>query len=76
MEQVERGWLKVKESAVYCGLSERTIRELLKQGLRHSRLDSGTVLIKTEWIDEFFSRFEVRENEADRIVEEVIRGLG
>ena len=75
MRQVERGWLRVRDAAAYCGLSERTIRGLLKQGLRHSRLASGTVLIKVEWIDEFFTKFEVMGNESDRIVEEVMKGL-
>ena len=73
--QALRGWLKVKDAAVYSGMSERTIRTLLKQGLRHSRLSSGTILIKIEWIDEFLERWEAEENEVDRIVDEVVRGL-
>ena len=70
-----RGWLKVKEAAVYCDMSERTIRSWLKDGLRYSRLRSGTILIKIEWIDDFLGRFEVQENEVDRIVEEVVKGM-
>jgi hypothetical protein len=70
-----RGWLKVKEAAVYCDMSERAIRSWLKDGLRHSRLASGTILIKVEWIDEFLGRFEAQENEVDRIVDEVVRGM-
>jgi hypothetical protein len=72
---MQQGWLKIKQAARYSGLSERTIRGLLKQGLRHSRLASGTVLLKIEWIDAFFLQFEVRANEADRIVEAVMKGL-
>jgi excisionase family DNA binding protein len=73
MEHQEfRGWLKVKEAANYCGLSERKIRSLLKEGLRHSRLRSGTILIKVEWIDEYLGWFEVQENEVDKIVDEVL----
>jgi excisionase family DNA binding protein len=68
-----RGWLKVKEAAVYCDMSERTIRSWLKDGLRHSRLRSGAILIKIEWIDEYLERFETQENVADRIVDEVVR---
>ena len=70
-----RGWLKVKEAAVYCDMSERTIRSWLKDGLRYSRLRSGTILIKVDWIDEFLERFETQENEADRVVDEVMMGL-
>ena len=73
--QALRGWLKVKDAAVYCGLSERKIRSLLKEGLRHSRLRSGTILIKVEWIDEFLGSFEAQENEVDRIVDDAVRGL-
>ena len=70
-----RGWLKVKEAAKYCGLSERKIRSLLKEGLRHSRLRSGTILIKIEWINEYLERFEAQENDVDRIVDEVVKGF-
>ena len=70
-----RGWLKVKEAAVYCDMSERTFRSWLKDGLRYSRLRSGTILIKTEWIDEYLERSEVQENEVDKIVDEVVRGM-
>ena len=70
-----RGWLKVKEAAVYCDMSERTIRSWLKDGLRYSRLKSGTILIKIEWIDEYLERFEAQENEVDRIVDEAVRGM-
>ena len=73
--QALRGWLKVKDAAVYCDMSERTIRSWLKDGLRHSRLRSGTILIKAEWIDEFLERFETEENEVDKIVDEVVRGF-
>ena len=73
--QALRGWLKVKEAAVYCGISERTIRSWLKEGLRHSRLRSGTILIRVSWIDEYLVRFEAQENEVDMIVDEVMRGL-
>jgi hypothetical protein len=65
----------MKEAAVYCDMSERTIRGWLKDGLRHSRLRSGTILIKVEWIDEFLGRFEAQENEVEKIVDEVVRGM-
>ena len=73
--RVVPGWLTVKETAIYCSRSERTIRSWLKEGLRHSRLRSGTVLIKIEWINEYLEGFEAQENELDRIVDEVVRGL-
>ncbi len=64
-------WGKVKNGAQYAGLSERKMRDLLKQGLKHIRLPSGTILIKYEWIDEYLEGFEVVENEIDQVVDEV-----
>ena len=67
------GWGKIKDISKYCGLSERTLRSLLKKGLRHSRLETGTILIKTEWIDQYLENFEIKENEVDKIVGEVLK---
>jgi hypothetical protein len=47
----------------------------LKQGLRHARLPSGTILVKYTDIDEYLSRFVVKENEVDAIVDEVLKSL-
>jgi predicted site-specific integrase-resolvase len=69
------GWAKIKKAAEYSGLSERTLRYYLKDGLKHSRLPSGTVLIKYEWIDEYLEAFAAKEDQVDRIVAETIRGI-
>ncbi len=47
----------------------RTFRSWLKSGLRHSRLKTGTILIKTTWIDEYLEQFEATENIAKAIVD-------
>ena len=52
-------------------LSERTLRTWLKRGLRHSRLPSGTILIKVERIDEFLQGYEVKEDLVEEIVKEL-----
>lgn len=64
------GWLKVKSAAGYAGISERTLRSWLTQGLRHAKVN-GSVLIKSEWIDHWIEKHECTENEADRIVAEL-----
>jgi len=69
------GWLKVKNAAKYADVSERTLRGWLKEGLRHSRLTTGTILIKPQWIDEYLSGFECQENEVDNIVNKACEGL-
>ncbi len=63
---------KMKEASKYCGLSERTLRKLLKEGLPHSRV-RGTILLKREWMDEYFKSFKVVYNQVDEIVNEVLR---
>jgi hypothetical protein len=69
------GWVKVKEAGQYAGLSERTMRDHLKRGLRCSRLPSGTILIKYKWIDDYLESFAEKKNCVDRVVDEVIREL-
>lgn len=66
-----KGWTKHKSGALYAGVSERTFRPWLKKGLRHVRLDTGTILIRYRWIDQFLESFEVQENEVSRIVSEI-----
>ena len=73
------GWTKIKQAAKYAGVSERTVRDWLKNGLKHSRLTSGTVLIKYTSIDAYLERFEVRDDQdlklneiANQIAREVL----
>lgn len=65
------GWVKVKAASVYAGVSPRTLRKWLKRGLKHSRLPSGTILVKYESIDEFLAAFEACDNEIERMVDEI-----
>ena len=46
-----RGWAKVKSAAKYADVSERTIRSLLKQGLKYSRVSSNMILIRYDAIN-------------------------
>ena len=68
-------WFKIPAAATYSGLSERKMRDLLKEGLRHSRLKTGTILIKRAWIDEYLESFEHQENKVETIISEVMEGL-
>lgn len=71
-----KGWAKVPQIAEYMGLSQRTVRDLLKQGLRASRMPSGTILIKYVWADEYLEQFEDDGgNRVNAIVDEVMEGL-
>jgi len=68
-----RGWAKVKEAAKYAGVSVRTLRDWLKNGLRHSRVSAGMILVSYAAIDEYLVGFEVNENEVVDIVDEVVK---
>jgi hypothetical protein len=70
-----QGWKKVKQSAEYAGVSTRTFRPWLKEGLRHLRLPSGTILIKLDWIDQFLESFEHQENTLDNLADNILKGL-
>ena len=65
------GWTKIKDASRYAGISERCFRGWLKKGLRHIRMNTGTILVKYTWIDEFLENFEVQDNEVSRIVTEI-----
>jgi hypothetical protein len=66
------GWGKVKNVARYAGVSERTVEEWLKQGLKCSRLPSGLRLVKFQWVDEFLEDFAESENRGEQIADEVL----
>jgi hypothetical protein len=69
------GWFSIGASAAYASVSPRTVREWLRVGLRHSRLSSRLILIEKESLDEFLRKFEVREDEIEQTVDEVMEGF-
>ena len=69
------GWAKIKKAAAYADIGERSFRKWLRQGLKHSRLPSGTILIRYSDIDEWLNGFEVNEDHVSKIVDEVLSDL-
>jgi hypothetical protein len=73
---MDKGWDKVKPISKYMGLSERKCRDLLKTGLRHIRLPSGTILIKYSWADQYLEQFEINNDDhVSKIVDDVCQEL-
>ena len=66
-----QGWAKVKQGARYAGVSERTLRDWLKNGLKHSQLPTGSILIRYADIDVHLEKFAVTGKEVDSVVYEV-----
>jgi len=69
------GWARIKEGAKYAGIRERTFRDWLKAGLKHSRLPSGTILIRYSWIHEWLEKYEVNENKVNEIVDQTLKEM-
>ena len=67
------GWATIKKAAKYADVSERTFRDWLKNGLKHSRLNAKTIRIRYSDIDEFLDRFQVDDHLLDDLVDSVMR---
>ena len=70
-----RGYGKVKAASRYAGVSERTFRDWLKEGLPHFRLSSGTILVAYSDIDSWLEKFRVDGSMVDEIVDQVMSDL-
>jgi hypothetical protein len=49
------------------------MRNWLKQGLRHARIPSGTVLIRYRDIDDYLEQFCGSDHQINRIVDDVVK---
>lgn len=70
-----KGWANVKNAAKYADVSERTVRNWLKEGLKHSRLNAKTIRIQYSDIDDFLEQFQVDGHIVDNIVDSVFSDL-
>ena len=69
------GWGKVKTIAKYAGVSERTIEEWLKRGLKCTHMPSGLRLIKYAWVDEFLEKFADSINRTEEMADEIFSSI-
>jgi hypothetical protein len=70
-----RGWCKPSQGAKYAGVSLKVFRRWLGNGLRHSRLPNGRILVSMAAIDEYLKQFEVKDDSAKVAAEELTEGL-
>jgi len=69
------GYLNKQAAAEYAGVSKGTIRNWMKDGLRHIRR-GNVVLIKPEWIDDFLEPHEdMTYQKLKKMVDEMVRKL-
>jgi hypothetical protein len=69
------GWASIKNAAKYSDVAVRTMRDLLKRGLKHSRVSFGMISVRYSDIDEFFMQYQENEDKIDKIVDEVMKGF-
>jgi hypothetical protein len=74
-KQFSQGWAKVNKTATHIGMSPRSVRKLLRQGLPYSRLPSGAILISLDQVDEYIKKFQVVNDELDSVVNDVIKSI-
>ena len=70
----QTGWCKPSQGARYAGVSLKVFRGFLRDGLEHSQLPNGRILLKFEAIDHYLEQFKVR-NEAQRMADELLKGM-
>ena len=70
-----KGWANVKNASKYADVSERTLRDWLKNGLKHSRLNTKTIRIKYDDVDEYLEQFQINDDFVDDVVDSVMSAL-
>ncbi len=70
-----RGWCKPSKGAKYAGVSLKVFRGWLANGLDHSQLPNGRILIKHEAIDSYLQQFLIENDKAKLQAEELTEGL-
>jgi predicted site-specific integrase-resolvase len=70
------GWVRPRAAAQYAGVGRRILYGWLRDGLPHSRLPSGRILIRLADVDLYLRRFQVRDTaDVSGIVEDMLRGV-
>jgi hypothetical protein len=59
----DRGWTKPSKAAKYAGVSSKVFYGWLKDGLRHTKLPTGRILVQYDAIDEYLGNFEITDGE-------------
>ena len=66
------GWLRPDQAAKYCNISRRTLYAWFRQGLKYSKIGQCR-LIKVSDLDAFIEQFATTEDQADKLVEQILR---
>ena len=67
------GWGKISPAAQDVGVSARTLRNWLHEGLKHSRLPAGTILIKFTDLNVCLEQFAVTAKETENLLRKLCK---
>ncbi len=70
-----KGWAKPSVGARYCGVSLKVFRGWLRNGLEHSQLPTGRILVKYTAIDSYLQQFLIENDQAKRTAHELVEEL-
>lgn len=71
-----QGWARPRAAAKYAGVDRRILYGWLRDGLPHSRLPTGRILIRLADVDLFLKQYEQRDTEdVSGLVNDVMRGI-
>ncbi len=71
-----QAWGTMPAAAEYAGVGKARIRRWMKNGLKHSRLPTGRVLIRFVDIDSYLERYQVDEEAVvNATVNEILRDM-
>lgn len=73
----QSGYMSIREAAKWAGVSPKTVERWFKKGLpRYQAGPRERVLVRPEDIGAFLEKKQVLQPNLDRLVEEVMQGLG
>ena len=69
------GWVKISGGAEYAGVSVKTFRAWIKDGLPISKPRRGPSIVNLEDIDAYLKRYTKSKQQVDELVDTIMKGL-
>jgi excisionase family DNA binding protein len=70
-----KGWVKISGGAKYAGVSVKTFRAWIRDGLPITKPPRGTCLVNFEDIDAYLKRYTKSKQQVDDLVDTIMKGL-
>ena len=70
-----KGWVKISGGAEYAGVSVKTFRAWIRDGLPISKPRSGPSIVNLDDIDVYLKRYTKSKQQVDELVDTIMKGL-